>query len=185
MSCTVLNLVNPASLSCTTVHDDLWVQECACRQRALRGCVVPGCGRRRRLHVHHIVHDEDGGTTVPANLCCLCPAHHRLHHAGRLGIAGDPTKPDGLRFTDQSGRLIRGPSPESPAAPPARGGRRHGPAGAVVGAAARRAPRHEVDHLELSVTFALIGKVERPGTPRRWSDDDDGEIGRASCRERV
>ena len=82
------------------------------------GCVVPGCGRRRRLHVHHIVHDEDGGTTVPENLCCLCPAHHRLHHAGRLGIAGDPTTPDGLRFTDQSGRLIRGPSPESPAAPP-------------------------------------------------------------------
>ena len=83
------------------------------------GCVVPGCGRKRRLHVHHITHHEHGGTTVPENLCCLCPAHHRLHHAGKLGIAGDPTTPGGLRFTDQSGRLIRGPSPYPPNAPPA------------------------------------------------------------------
>ncbi len=82
------------------------------------GCVVPGCGRRRRLHVHHITHHGDGGATVPENLCCLCPAHHRLHHAGRLGIAGDPTSPHGLRFTDQSGRLLRGPSPCPPGAPP-------------------------------------------------------------------
>ncbi|HEX2700115.1 MAG TPA: DUF222 domain-containing protein [Acidimicrobiales bacterium] len=82
------------------------------------GCVVPGCGRRRRLHVHHIIHDTDGGTTVPENLCCLCPAHHRLHHAGKLGIDGDPTVPDGLRFTDGSGSLIRGPSPDPPDGPP-------------------------------------------------------------------
>ena len=87
-------------------------------ERRDRGCVVPGCGRRRRLHVHHIKHNEDGGLTVPENLCCLCPAHHRLHHAGKLGIAGDPTTPHGLRFTDQSGRLIRGPSPYPPGAPP-------------------------------------------------------------------
>ncbi|MGQ0519785.1 MAG: DUF222 domain-containing protein [Actinomycetota bacterium] len=82
------------------------------------GCRVPGCGRRRRVHVHHLVHHEDGGATVPANLCCLCPAHHRLHHAGKLGIEGDPTTADGLRFTDRSGRLIRGPSPRPPGAPP-------------------------------------------------------------------
>ena len=37
------------------------------------GCRVPGCGRRRGLHVHHLVHHGDGGLTVPANLCCLCP----------------------------------------------------------------------------------------------------------------
>ncbi len=82
------------------------------------GCVVPGCGRRRRLHVHHITHHQDGGETVPGNLCCLCPAHHRLHHAGKLGISGDPTSPGGLHFTDSSGRLIRGPSPNPPNAPP-------------------------------------------------------------------
>lgn len=83
------------------------------------GCCVPGCGRRRWLHVHHLVHHNDGGPTVPANLCCLCPAHHRLHHAGRLGIAGDPTTPDGLAFTDHRNRPIRGPSPRPPEAPPA------------------------------------------------------------------
>ena len=81
-------------------------------------CRVPGCGRRRWLHVHHLVHAQDGGLSVPANLCCLCPAHHRLHHAGRLGISGDPTTPDGLVFTDHRGRPIRGPSPLPPAGPP-------------------------------------------------------------------
>ena len=83
------------------------------------GCRVPGCGRRRWLHVHHLVHHDHGGPTLPANLCCLCPAHHRLHHAGRLGMAGDPTTPDGLVFTDRRGRPIGGPSPRPPGAPPA------------------------------------------------------------------
>lgn len=82
------------------------------------GCRVPGCGQRRWLHVHHIVHHKDGGLTVPANLCCLCPAHHRLHHAGRLGIEGDPTTVDGVVFTDRRGRPIRGPSPRPPGGPP-------------------------------------------------------------------
>ncbi|MGH9151392.1 MAG: DUF222 domain-containing protein, partial [Acidimicrobiales bacterium] len=83
------------------------------------GCRVPGCGRRRGLHVHHLRHWEDGGLTVPSNLCSLCPGHHRLHHAGRLGIAGDPTTADGLVFTDHRGRPIRGPSPVPPGGPPA------------------------------------------------------------------
>ena len=83
------------------------------------GCRVPGCGAKRGLHVHHLKHWEDGGLTECANLCCLCPAHHRLHHLGKLGIEGDPTSPDGLRFTDHLGRPIRGPSPLPPGAPPA------------------------------------------------------------------
>ena len=83
------------------------------------GCRVPGCGARRGLHVHHLEHWQDGGLTVCQNLCCLCPAHHRLHHLGRLGIEGDPTSPNGLRFTDHLGRPIRGPSPVAPGDPPA------------------------------------------------------------------
>lgn len=82
-------------------------------------CRVPGCGRRRRLHVHHLVHWADGGPTVMANLCCLCPAHHRLHHAGQLRIEGDATTLDGLRFYDARGRPIRGPNPVPPGGPPA------------------------------------------------------------------
>ncbi|MGH9177286.1 MAG: DUF222 domain-containing protein [Acidimicrobiales bacterium] len=88
-------------------------------ERRDQGCRVPGCGRRRRLHVHHLVHWADGGPTVMANLCCLCPAHHRLHHTGQLRIEGDPSGLDGLRFYDARGRPIRGPSPTPPGDPPA------------------------------------------------------------------
>ncbi len=33
-----------------------------------RGCVIPGCDVCRWLHIHHILHWEDGGLTVPTNL---------------------------------------------------------------------------------------------------------------------
>jgi hypothetical protein len=71
-----------------------------------RGCRVPGCAQTRWLHVHHLQHYEDGGPTEEANLCCLCPYHHRMHHRGVLGITGDPTRPDGLIFTDRHGRRL-------------------------------------------------------------------------------
>jgi hypothetical protein len=74
-----------------------------------RGCVVPGCTQTRWLHVHHIRHAEDGGLTIPSNLCCLCPYHHRLHHAGLLDIEGDPELPDGLTFRNQHGLEMRPP----------------------------------------------------------------------------
>ena len=70
------------------------------------GCRVPGCDRRRWLHVHHIVHWSDGGPTDTPNLLCLCQTHHRLHHRGRLGIEGDTDDPDGIVFTDERGRRL-------------------------------------------------------------------------------
>ena len=82
------------------------------------GCRVHGCGQRRWLHVHHIVHREDHGETVLENLCCLCPTHHRLHHAGGLEIRGDPTRPDGLEFITPDGRRIGPAQPRPPSAPP-------------------------------------------------------------------
>jgi len=86
-----------------------------------RGCRVPGCESSRWLHVHHLVHWEDGGTTDPANLVCLCTTHHRAHHRGELAIEGDPSAPDGLVVTDsRTGRVLTplaGPSP--PEEPPA------------------------------------------------------------------
>jgi len=63
-----------------------------------RGCRAPGCERTRWLQIHHIVHWEDGGPTDTWNLVALCHAHHRLHHLGRLQIAGDADEPDGLVF---------------------------------------------------------------------------------------
>ena len=57
------------------------------------GCRVPGCPQQRWLHIHHITHWHDGGPTEPANLCALCPHHHRQHHLGALHIEGDPPPP--------------------------------------------------------------------------------------------
>ena len=82
-----------------------------------RGCRVPGCERSRWLHIHHLRHWEDGGTTDTANLVALCGHHHRLHHRGGLGIRGDADDPDGLVFTDARGRPLR---PNAPPAPPRR-----------------------------------------------------------------
>jgi hypothetical protein len=77
------------------------------------GCRVPGCSQRRWLHVHHLQHHAHGGPTAVGNLVCLCPAHHRLLHAGHLHVTGDPVPLQGLVFTDRHGRTI-GPSPPSP-----------------------------------------------------------------------
>jgi hypothetical protein len=82
------------------------------------GCVVPGCAQRRWLHIHHLVHCEDGGPTESSNLCALCPLHHRLHHAGRLNIEGNPDVPFGLVIRDHTGRQLRPPPPKPPDRPP-------------------------------------------------------------------
>ncbi|HJV09734.1 MAG TPA: HNH endonuclease signature motif containing protein [Acidimicrobiales bacterium] len=67
------------------------------------------------MHVHHIRHWEDGGTTDTHNLIALCHRHHRLHHLGSLGIEGNADAPDGVHFTDERGRTLN-PSGR-PAAP--------------------------------------------------------------------
>jgi hypothetical protein len=71
-----------------------------------RGCRVPGCDRSRWLHVHHIVHWEDGGSSDTPNLLALCRRHHRLQHLGHLGISGNADDPGGVVFTDHRGRTL-------------------------------------------------------------------------------
>lgn len=71
-----------------------------------RGCRVPGCDHSRWLHIHHIEHWEDGGSSDTGNLLALCQRHHRLHHLGRLGIRGDADDSDGVVFTDERGRRL-------------------------------------------------------------------------------
>ncbi|MDQ4131754.1 MAG: HNH endonuclease [Actinomycetota bacterium] len=61
------------------------------RSRTGAGCRVPGCDRKRWLHVHHLRHWEDGGTTDTANLLALCQLHHRLHHRDDRGSPATPT----------------------------------------------------------------------------------------------
>jgi hypothetical protein len=88
-------------------------------ERRDRGCRVPGCTAERFVEIHHIVHWLDGGATDTSNLVSLCPQHHRQHHQGGLGIAGDADSEHGLTFTDWAGKVI-GPNgqPVPPAEPP-------------------------------------------------------------------
>ncbi|MCA1657572.1 MAG: HNH endonuclease, partial [Actinobacteria bacterium] len=86
------------------------------------GCRVPGCDRDKWLHVHHVVHWENGGATDTSNLMALCGRHHRLHHRGHLGIAGDADEADGITFTDARGRpLPPSAKPMPPTASPPTG----------------------------------------------------------------
>jgi hypothetical protein len=78
-------------------------------RRRDRGCRFPGCGRRRFLHAHHIVHWINGGETKLANEILLCSRHHRLVHEGGFRIE---TPADHVFvFFDPAGRVV----PEVPA----------------------------------------------------------------------
>ena len=84
-------------------------------ERRDQGCAHPLCTRRRHLHVHHLEHWEHGGLTIPANLLCLCPLHHRELHQGLFSIIGNP-ETGTLRFLDARGSPIEPPHP-GPARP--------------------------------------------------------------------
>jgi hypothetical protein len=56
----------------------------------------------------------------------LCSRHHRLHHRGELGIAGNADDPDGIRFSDGRGRpLAPCGRPAPPTEPPPTGNWTH------------------------------------------------------------
>ncbi|MDM7916353.1 MAG: HNH endonuclease signature motif containing protein, partial [Candidatus Eisenbacteria bacterium] len=73
-------------------------------ERDRHQCQVPGCERRAELHSHHIVPLGLGGPDVEANQVCVCSAHHKLIHEGRLRVSGQA--PDELRW-DLGGGLLR------------------------------------------------------------------------------
>lgn len=81
------------------------------------GCRVPGCGRTGFLHIHHLVHWEDGGETDPSNLIAACTEHHRDIHAGRLRVGGDASDLDGLAFVRAGGDPLPRPEPRVPGFP--------------------------------------------------------------------
>lgn len=58
-----------------------------------RRCRFPGCNRRRRLHIHHIVHYEHGGPTIIENLITLCHFHHRAVHHRDWTLTGTADRP--------------------------------------------------------------------------------------------
>ena len=84
-----------------------------------RKCRVPWCTQTRWLQVHHVIHQRNGGGHDTTDLIAICPACHRRHHRGQLGITGDADQPDGLVFTDAHGRIIDPAAhPAKPTGPP-------------------------------------------------------------------
>jgi hypothetical protein len=81
-----------------------------------RGCRVLGCEQRSWLHIHHILHWENGGPTEAWNLVALCPHHHRQHHQGLITIQGDSERSGGLQVLDKWARPV-GTSPPTPPEP--------------------------------------------------------------------
>jgi len=53
-------------------------------------CRFDGCGRKRSLIAHHIVHWARGGPTDLDNLIRLCRTHHRLLHEAGWAVSGHP-----------------------------------------------------------------------------------------------
>jgi len=51
-----------------------------------KGCVWPGCTQTHHLHIHHIQHWADGGSTSVDNGASLCSHHHTLVHEGGYSI---------------------------------------------------------------------------------------------------
>ena len=54
------------------------------------GCQFPGCGRKRWVEAHHVVHWAEGGPTDLDNLIALCKSHHRLIHEHGWTLRGNP-----------------------------------------------------------------------------------------------
>ena len=90
----------------------------AALQRALeardQGCAFPGCTHHRHVHIHHVVHWANGGTTDPDNLVTLCSSHHRAVHEG--GFSVQAAGHGHFVFATPHGR----PLPASPAQPAGR-----------------------------------------------------------------
>jgi hypothetical protein len=75
-------------------------------------CVFPGCTQTRHLHIHHLVHWADGGSTCVDNGACLCAHHHTLVHEGGYRIERVSDQEQGrrtIRSTDgQQARSCEG-----------------------------------------------------------------------------
>jgi hypothetical protein len=73
-------------------------------------CRFPGCTRRHRLHVHHIVFWEHGGRTDMDNLILLCPTHHGAIHRRSWRLTGSARaplfqRPDGSTVAESAPRI--------------------------------------------------------------------------------
>jgi hypothetical protein len=75
-----------------------------------QGCTFPGCGTRRFVAAHHLVHWSRGGATDLDNLVLLCSFHHKLVHEGGWKV----TLQDGCeaRWLRPNGRIYEPAAPQ-------------------------------------------------------------------------
>ncbi len=87
-----------------------WLRRQALRRDGHR-CTFAGCGCRRFLHLHHIVHWARRGPTDLDNLTTVCSFHHALIHEGRWSVSGSGAN---LTWFRPGGRIYQvGPAPPS------------------------------------------------------------------------
>jgi hypothetical protein len=93
----ILNMTRASRTPSASQFRALWRRD--------HGCAVPGCGRTRFLHAHHVVFWSHGGKTILDNLVLLCGEHHRALHEGAFTITALGrqqfrfTGPDGITTT--------------------------------------------------------------------------------------
>ena len=137
------------------------------------GCVIPGCGRRVGLEIHHLIHWEHAGPTNTSNLVALCRAHHRAHHQDQLAITGNADLPAGttgaLTFTDPFGRHM----PPAGTPTPPKPGTSFTHAAQDAGIAPTAAFEHPLgERLDYSALF--FHQTNPPPEPRPPKDHDPG-----------
>ena len=77
----------------TVIADYGKTWRCVLERDAYR-CQYPDCGARDQLHVHHIQFRSRSGkksrarSNSPQNLVTVCVFHHRMIHAGAIGVEG-------------------------------------------------------------------------------------------------
>jgi hypothetical protein len=64
-------------------------------------CRVPGCRSSQNLEVHHIEHQEHGGSHHEQNLVTICGGHHGAHHDGTLVLRGTSDALEVTRLDDE------------------------------------------------------------------------------------
>jgi hypothetical protein len=64
-------------------------------------CRVPGCRSARNLELHHLEHQEHGGSHDEQNLVTICGGHHGAHHDGTLILRGTSDALEVIRLDEE------------------------------------------------------------------------------------
>ena len=75
-------------------------------------CRVPGCRSARNLELHHLEHQEHGGSHDEQNLVTICGGHHGAHHDGTLILRGTSDALEVIRLDEEPVETFHVESPE-------------------------------------------------------------------------